>query len=132
MLGHASAVMTLDVYAGLFDDDLDAVAARLDATVRGVTASAADLRPSGSPGHAAQNGTCDPTLAMAKPTAQAVRGLAANTATGTNAEARRRKASIAGSRPDSANVRGLRVPQRPADTRAVIDGTTTAINAAIR
>jgi integrase len=32
MLGHASAVMTLDVYAGLFDDDLDAVAARLDAS----------------------------------------------------------------------------------------------------
>lgn len=31
MLGHASAAMTLDVYAGLFDDDLDAVADRLDA-----------------------------------------------------------------------------------------------------
>jgi hypothetical protein len=31
MLGHASAAMTLDVYADLFDDDLDAVAARLDA-----------------------------------------------------------------------------------------------------
>lgn len=30
LLGHASAAMTLDVYAGLFDDDLDAVAARLD------------------------------------------------------------------------------------------------------
>ena len=30
MLGHASAAMTLDVYAGLFDDDLDGVAARLD------------------------------------------------------------------------------------------------------
>jgi hypothetical protein len=30
MLGHASAVMTLDRYADLFDDDLDAVAARLD------------------------------------------------------------------------------------------------------
>jgi integrase len=26
MLGHASAAMTLDVYAGLFDDDLDGVA----------------------------------------------------------------------------------------------------------
>jgi site-specific recombinase XerD len=26
MLGHASAAMTLDVYAGLFADDLDAVA----------------------------------------------------------------------------------------------------------
>ncbi len=31
MLGHASAAMTLDVYAGLFEDDLDAVADRLDA-----------------------------------------------------------------------------------------------------
>ncbi|MBA2738675.1 MAG: site-specific integrase [Nocardioidaceae bacterium] len=31
MLGHGSAAMTLDVYAGLFDDDLDAVAERLDA-----------------------------------------------------------------------------------------------------
>ena len=31
MLGHASAAMTLDVYSGLFDDDLDALADRLDA-----------------------------------------------------------------------------------------------------
>lgn len=30
MLGHASAAMTLDVYADLFDDDLDQVAGRLD------------------------------------------------------------------------------------------------------
>ena len=30
MLGHASAAMTLDQYADLFDDDLDAVADRLD------------------------------------------------------------------------------------------------------
>lgn len=30
MLGHSSAAMTLDVYADLFDDDLDAVADRLD------------------------------------------------------------------------------------------------------
>jgi hypothetical protein len=33
MLGHASASMTLDVYAGLFGDDLDAVATRLDEAV---------------------------------------------------------------------------------------------------
>jgi hypothetical protein len=33
MLGHASAAMTLDVYAGLFGDDLDAVATRLDEAV---------------------------------------------------------------------------------------------------
>jgi integrase len=30
MLGHASAAMTLDIYADLFDDDLDAVAQALD------------------------------------------------------------------------------------------------------
>jgi hypothetical protein len=30
MLGHASASMTLDVYAALFDDDLNAVADRPD------------------------------------------------------------------------------------------------------
>ena len=29
MLGHASAAMTLDVYADLFDDDLDGVARAL-------------------------------------------------------------------------------------------------------
>ena len=33
MLGHASAAMTLDVYTDLFDDDLDAVAARLEQAV---------------------------------------------------------------------------------------------------
>jgi integrase len=33
MLGHASAAMTLDVYAALFDEDLEAVAAGLDALV---------------------------------------------------------------------------------------------------
>jgi integrase len=31
MLGHASAAMTLDVYAALFPDDLDAVVDQLDA-----------------------------------------------------------------------------------------------------
>lgn len=34
MLGHASAAMTLDRYADLFDDDLDAVADHLDAIYR--------------------------------------------------------------------------------------------------
>jgi integrase len=33
MLGHASAAMTLDVYADLFDDDLTVVAQKLDETV---------------------------------------------------------------------------------------------------
>ena len=44
MLGHASAAMTLAVYAGLFADDLDAVAERLDAAVsRAGPASDADF-----------------------------------------------------------------------------------------
>lgn len=30
MLGHASAAMTLDTYADLFEDDLDAVSERID------------------------------------------------------------------------------------------------------
>jgi integrase len=34
MLGHASAALTLDRYADLFDDDLDGVAERLDAVGR--------------------------------------------------------------------------------------------------
>lgn len=34
MLGHAKASMTLDVYADLFDTDLDAVAVELDAAIR--------------------------------------------------------------------------------------------------
>jgi hypothetical protein len=38
MLGHASAAMTLDVYANLFEDDLDAVADRLDQAVTGGSA----------------------------------------------------------------------------------------------
>jgi integrase len=33
MLGHASAAMTLDVYSGLFEDDLDVLADRLDGTM---------------------------------------------------------------------------------------------------
>ena len=55
LLGHASATMTLDVYSGLFDDDLDAVADRLD---EAAARSAADsLRTGGEvismPQHAA-------------------------------------------------------------------------------
>jgi integrase len=44
MLGHAKASMTLDVYADLFDDDLDSVADNLDAAIR----SAADQLRTGS------------------------------------------------------------------------------------
>lgn len=43
MLGHASAAMTLDVYAGLFPDSLDGVADRMDAVAR--AAAAASVRP---------------------------------------------------------------------------------------
>jgi integrase len=59
MLGHASASMTLDVYAGLFGDDLDAVAHRLDEAsaardkdLRTVTdtSTAADLGKRQNPG----------------------------------------------------------------------------------
>ena len=45
MLGHASAAMTLDVYAGLFGDDLDTVAINLDRGAR--TASADWMRTGG-------------------------------------------------------------------------------------
>jgi Phage integrase family len=38
MLGHASAAMTLDVYAGLFEDDLDGVADRMAALGRAAVA----------------------------------------------------------------------------------------------
>jgi integrase len=49
MLGHASAAMTLDIYSGLFDDDLDAVGDRLDeaATIASEQISADFLRTSG-------------------------------------------------------------------------------------
>jgi site-specific recombinase XerD len=42
MLGHAKASMTLDVYADLFDENLDDVAANLDAAI---LSAAAPLRP---------------------------------------------------------------------------------------
>jgi integrase len=47
MLGHASAAMTLDVYAGLFGDDLDAVADRLDELVSGASADSVWTRAAG-------------------------------------------------------------------------------------
>jgi integrase len=43
MLGHAKASMTLDVYADLFDEDLDGVADRLDTAIR---STADELRTS--------------------------------------------------------------------------------------
>ena len=46
LLGHASASMTLDVYSGLFDDDLEAVADLLD--VGAARARADQVRTDGS------------------------------------------------------------------------------------
>ena len=46
MLGHASAAMTLDVYSGLFGDDLDVVAERLDALAAEVLVPPACPEPS--------------------------------------------------------------------------------------
>jgi integrase len=43
MLGHASAAMTLDRYAHLFDDDLNAVADRSDAVRDSARGLSADL-----------------------------------------------------------------------------------------
>ena len=45
MLGDASAAMTLDTYADLFDDDLDAVAIALDHAKR--KSNAVKLQPEG-------------------------------------------------------------------------------------
>ena len=45
MLGHARASMTLDVYADLFDDDLDDVADSLDAAIRSAAAVPLRSRP---------------------------------------------------------------------------------------
>jgi integrase len=42
MLGHASAAMTLDVYADLFDDDFTKVADKLSETVGNVWARGGD------------------------------------------------------------------------------------------
>ena len=43
MLGHKDAAMTLNVYASLLEDDLDAVTERLDTALR--EADAAWVRP---------------------------------------------------------------------------------------
>ena len=48
MLGHASAAMTLDTYADLFEDDLDAVASALDAAKNQSAAQAFFVRKSNS------------------------------------------------------------------------------------
>jgi integrase len=48
MLGHKDAAMTLNVYASLFEDDLDDVSARLDQALS--KAAAASVRPGSSSG----------------------------------------------------------------------------------
>ena len=50
MLGHKSAALTLDTYADLFPDDLEAVADALDAAVQALRESTADaLRTNAAP-----------------------------------------------------------------------------------
>ncbi|MGO9042850.1 MAG: tyrosine-type recombinase/integrase, partial [Mycobacterium sp.] len=49
MLGHAKASMTLDVYADLFDDDLDEVAASLDAAIAKASKAALAASSAGFP-----------------------------------------------------------------------------------
>ena len=49
MLGHKSAALTLDTYADLFPDDLEAVADALDAAVRALRESAADALRTDAP-----------------------------------------------------------------------------------
>lgn len=45
LLGHASAAMTLDVYSGLFDDDLEAVGDRLEARLDAAVETSRKHRP---------------------------------------------------------------------------------------
>jgi integrase len=51
MLGHASAAMTLDVYAGHFDDELDDLADRMDGAAR-ASRDADSMRTDEPPAHA--------------------------------------------------------------------------------
>jgi site-specific recombinase XerD len=53
MLEHSSAAMTLDVYSGLFDDDLGAVAERLNDAVVPPVCPKATLTQTGFPDSAA-------------------------------------------------------------------------------
>jgi site-specific recombinase XerC len=56
MLGHASAAMTLDMYAGLFADNLDEVADRLDQAF--ASANASQHNPRAACQRAASAGRC--------------------------------------------------------------------------
>ena len=66
MLGHASAVLTLDTYADLFPDDLELVSAALDeARSRSLKSAADQLRTGTKEGPSPETGlgpsTCDHT-----------------------------------------------------------------------
>jgi hypothetical protein len=45
MLGHASAARTLDVYSGLFDDDLGGLADRIDSAAADSVRTEASVLP---------------------------------------------------------------------------------------
>jgi hypothetical protein len=62
-LGHASAAMTLDTYAGLFPEDLDAVADRLDH----LHAAAASETGANGGAEVGQEGTVRPIVAAQRP-----------------------------------------------------------------
>ena len=65
MLGHASAAMTLDVYAGLIPDDLDQVAAALDSIVPTLAiqpGSTSRRRPQERPSHGRETPSPGPSL----------------------------------------------------------------------
>jgi integrase len=68
MLGHASAALTLDRYADLFDDDLDAVADRLDVVARAARGLLADSLRTGPEIRTLPN-------ASEAPTGPGIRGL---------------------------------------------------------
>ena len=64
ILGHASAQITLDRYAGLYEEDLENLAERLDARFREAAVTQAwpndhgdvvEIRPARQTGHAAQS-----------------------------------------------------------------------------
>jgi integrase len=62
MLGHASAAMTLDVYADLFDDDFTEVAQRLDETVGKCGQKAAETHLATARNHCLPAKTARPSL----------------------------------------------------------------------
>ena len=58
MLGHASAAMTLDVYADLLEDDLEAVARTMSAARSAAACSSPDARPFNALAQVGMRGGC--------------------------------------------------------------------------